>query len=74
MGFKLSSAQHKQLDALLGDLLDCYKSGQFTKGEVVGALAHVLTAGVIDNETEVKAWLEDPAVIQRWKNDINATR
>lgn len=74
MAFKLSNAQHKKLDAFLGDLLDGYRNGEFTKGEVVGTLAHVFTAGVIDNESEVKAWLEDPSVLERWKDDTRANR
>ncbi|RWH69725.1 hypothetical protein [Mesorhizobium sp.] len=72
MAFNLSNAQHNKLDALLGDLLDSYKSGEFTKAQVVGALAHVFTAGVIDNEGEVKAWLEKPEVLQRWKDDTRS--
>lgn len=74
MAFKLSSAQHEKLDGFLGVLLDGYKSGEFTKSEVIGALAHVFTAGVIDNESEVKLWLEDPGVLDRWKADALSQR
>jgi len=74
MAFDLSNSQHRKLDAFLGDLLDGYKNGDFTKAEVIGALAHVFTAGVIDNEGEVKAWLEKPEVLQRWKDDTRAHR
>ena len=73
MAFELSSAQHKKLDEFLGGMLDGYKSGAFSKSEVIGALAHVFTAAVIDNEAEVKAWLERPEVLQTWKNDISTT-
>jgi hypothetical protein len=64
----------QKLDDFLGALLDGYQEGTFTRGEVIGALAHVFTAGVIDNESEVKAWLEKPAVFQRWKDDTLAHR
>ncbi len=57
MAFKLTKKDHKQLDAFLGEVLDDYKSGNQTRGQAIGALAHVFTAGVIDNEGEVKAWL-----------------
>ncbi|MGO6887354.1 hypothetical protein [Rhizobium johnstonii] len=69
MAFDISSTQHRQLDALLGEFLDLYKTGGFNKGEVVGALAHLFTAAAIDNDGEVKAWIEKPDVLQRWKDD-----
>jgi len=74
VGIKISDAQQKQLDALLGELLDAHASGQFTNAEVVGVIAHILTAAAIDNGDEVKSWLEDPAVIKRWKDDTRAHR
>lgn len=74
MAFKLSKAQQNQLENLLGELLDAYKSGQFSKGEVVGALAHIVTASVIDNEKEVEDWLEKPEVLERWRTDTSKFR
>ncbi|PDS45761.1 hypothetical protein CO662_36785 [Rhizobium anhuiense] len=70
MAFNINSTQHRQLNTLLGELLDLYKESEFTKGEVIGALAHLFTAAALDNDGEVKAWIERPDVLQRWKDDI----
>jgi len=74
MAFKLSNKQHKQLDALLEQLLDGFASGEFSKQEITELIAHIITAGVIDNESELKAWLEDPAAMEMWKELASATR
>lgn len=67
---KLKETDHNKLDEFLGHVLELHASGEVTKQEAIGALAHVFTAAAIDNETEVKSWIERPEVIERWKADI----
>lgn len=64
---KLTSTEHKQMDKLLGKLLDSYQTGEVSKPAVIGALAHVITAAAIDNEGELRSWLKEPDVFERWK-------
>jgi hypothetical protein len=72
MAIKLNDKDHTNLDQFLGHVLDLHSSGDVTKNDAIGALAHVFTAAAIDNESEVKSWLERPEVINQWKKDIQA--
>ena len=74
MAIKLTQTENDQLDAFLGELLDSYESGEFTKDEVVSAIAHVFAAAAIDNAAEIRIWLEKPATREGWKTLIKQTR
>lgn len=74
MAIKLSNKNQKELDALLGQILDWHQNGDVTKSEAIGALAHVFTAAAIDNDDEVSSWLGNPRVLKRWKADLDAHR
>jgi hypothetical protein len=74
LAIKLSNADHKKLDALLKGILDAHASGEATQSEAISALAHVFTAAAIDNEGEVRSWLERPGVLAQWKKDIAGNR
>lgn len=64
---KLSNDDHNKLDALLGQILDWHASGDITKLQAIGVVAHVIAATAQGNESEVHSWLHDPAVLKRWK-------
>ena len=74
MTFNLNESGHKKLDDFLGTMLDGYKSGEFSKNDVIGALAHVFTAAMIDNEGEVISWIEKPETLKQWRADLDGTR
>lgn len=74
MPIKLSNADHKKLDAFLGQILDWHSAGAVTKDQAIAALAHVFTAAAIDNAGEVHSWLDKPEVLRTWKSDADADR
>lgn len=55
---ELTTRDHKNMDAFLGHILDDYKAGTLTKGQAVGALAHVMAALDLDNYSEARSWFE----------------
>lgn len=63
---------HGQLDTLLGKVLDTHAAGEVSRNAAIGAIAHVVAAVAQGNETEVKVWLADPAVFDRWLKDARA--
>ena len=66
MAFKLTDKDHNKLDAFLNSFLDAYKSGKISLSQAREGLAHVMTAGVIDNEGEFRAWLDmDPEEVYK---------
>lgn len=54
----LSASDHVNMDAFLGHVLDDYKTGEITKEEAVGALAHVMAALDIGNTGEAVNWFK----------------
>lgn len=74
MSIKLNSADHKELDNFLGKILEWHAKEEITKPEAIGAIAHVLAAAAIDNETEIKSWLHDPTVLADWKKQSSLLR
>lgn len=54
----LTDRDHQNMDAFLGHVLEDFKSGEITKEEAVGGLAHVIAAIDIGNYGEAVTWLE----------------
>ncbi|MBB4041662.1 hypothetical protein GGR34_003340 [Microvirga flocculans] len=73
MAIKLTEADHNKLDALLDGVLDAHASGDVILSQAREAIAHVFAAAAIDNETEVKSWLE-PDRLESWKEECRKTR
>ncbi|MQX37891.1 hypothetical protein [Roseospira navarrensis] len=69
MAIELNETDHKGLDNFLSQVLDWHASGEIDKLSAVGVIAHVFTAAAIDNEGEVKGWLNKPEVLLNWKRD-----
>jgi hypothetical protein len=67
MGIRLTQAENGKLDMMLEAILEAYATGDVTIKNAVGALAQVITAAAIDDEDEVRSWL-DPGRIARWKD------
>ncbi|WP_411352320.1 hypothetical protein PNH50_04165 [Leisingera aquaemixtae] len=57
---------HGKLDALLGKILDAHQTGEVSRNEAIGAIAHVVAAVEKGNETEVHSWLNNEEVYERW--------
>lgn len=57
---------HGKLDAMLGKVLDAYKSGEVSRSSAIGAIAHVVAAVEKGNEAEVVSWLGDKGTFERW--------
>lgn len=55
---KLTSRDHKNMDAFLGHVLEDFKSGEITKDEAIGGLAHVIAAIDKGNYGEAINWFE----------------
>lgn len=70
MTINLSDPDHNKLDQLLVKVLDAYKDDEVSRGAAVGVLAHVIAAAAQDNVSEVKSWIQDPAVYERWKQGV----
>lgn len=66
---KLSEKDHRALDATIDTILDAYKNDEVSLKAARGALAHVITAAAIGNETEVRGWL-NPSTVENWKNGV----
>jgi hypothetical protein len=58
LSFNLSNKDHRRLDEMLGAIIDAHTNGEVSRSEAIGALAHVFTAAMIDNEGEVLSWLK----------------
>jgi len=54
----LTTRDHKNMDAFLGHVLEDFKSGDISKDEAIGALAHVIAAIDIGNYGEATNWFE----------------
>lgn len=72
MAIQLTDHDHKNLDTLLGKILDAYRDGEASKEASIGAIAHVVAAAAKDNDGEVKSWIKDDAVFERWKSGLGA--
>lgn len=59
---RLSNKNHNSMDAFLGRVLDGYKSGEITKDEAVGGLAHVMAALDKENTAEAIAWFNSKGI------------
>jgi O-phosphoseryl-tRNA(Cys) synthetase len=59
----LSTKDHQSMDSFLEKVLDWYKTGEITRDDAVGGLAHVMAALDIGNTGEAVAWFEraDPS-------------
>ncbi|OAF13915.1 hypothetical protein AXW67_18205 [Bradyrhizobium neotropicale] len=57
MSFEPTKTDHASLDQFLETVLDAYKAGRADRNSCVGAIAHVMTAAAIDNETEFKNYI-----------------
>lgn len=53
---KLTNADHQNMDAFLGAVLDDYRDGALTKEQAVGGLAHVMAALSLGNVQEARNW------------------
>lgn len=54
----LTTRDHQNMDAFLGQVLEEFKAGTITKEEATGSLAHVIAAIDIGNYSEAVAWFE----------------
>jgi hypothetical protein len=63
---ELSDEDHDQLTALIYTILDAVAGRQITRADAMSALAHVITAAAIDNESEVRGWLVEPDTVAGW--------
>ena len=61
---------HDKLRELIGRLFEWREAGELDDHGVSGLLRHFIGAVAIDNEAEVKAWLYDPTVAERWKDGV----
>jgi len=73
MTIKLSTKDQRAMDATLDTILEAYKSGEVSLLAARGALAHVLTAAAIGNETDVRGWLT-PETLSEWKKQARNTK
>jgi len=71
MPISLSKADHKKLDVTINAILEAYGSGKASLGEARGALAHIIAAAAIGNESELRGWLK-PDTVADWKSDLHA--
>ena len=60
---KLSSDDHQKLNATLDTILKALVSGEVSLEVTRGALAHIITAAVLGNESVVRGWLQPEAVV-----------
>jgi len=59
---KLTDQDHHDMDRMLERVLDAYKTGQLTRAQVVGGLAHVMAALDIGNTPEAVNWFKQDGV------------
>ena len=57
MIFKLSGADHVDLDRFIDRYFEAYKTGKITLSQARDAMAHVVTAGVTGHEAEFRQWI-----------------
>ena len=57
MIFKLSGADHVDLNKFIDRYFDAYRAGKITLSQARDAMAHVVTAGVTGHEVEFRQWL-----------------
>ena len=74
MAISLSSADHDKMEVLLDGILEAVASEDVTAKEARNAIAHILTAAAIGNEGELRGWLDDPGVLQEWKDQAERLR
>src|SRR5262245_9898660 len=72
MAIKLSEDDHGKLDNLLDGILDAYRAREVSQSQARSALAHVVTAAAIQNEREVRCWLE-PNRAKFWKRECGGS-
>ena len=63
---KLSSGDHRKLDATLDTILKALVSGEVSLEVARGALAHIIAAATLGNESVVRGWLQ-PETVLDWK-------
>jgi hypothetical protein len=67
MPIRLSEDDHARMDEVVEDILKAHHTGEVTLRQAGQALAQIITAAAIGNETEVRAWINDPERFARWK-------
>ncbi len=70
MAINLTEANHRAMNRLLDGILVAHSDGNVSLEQARAALAHVLTAAAIGNETELREWFE-PERLQRWLENIH---
>jgi hypothetical protein len=68
----LSTNEHTKFDGLLRQILSWHASGDIRTVSAIGAISHLLTAAERDQKQEITAWIEDPRVLQNWKQGLTA--
>ncbi len=63
-----TTTDHRQLDRLIGSILEAFAAKEVTLPQAREAIAHVITAAAIGNEPEVRDWLGRERV-GRWKKE-----
>jgi len=71
MAIKLSNKDHGALDVTLDAILEAHASGAVSLGAARGALAHMIAAAALGNESELRGWLK-PDLIADWKKNARA--
>lgn len=65
MPIDLSVADHRRLTTMIYAILDAITGRMVSREEAMAAFAHVITAGAIGNEGELRGWLK-PETVARW--------
>jgi hypothetical protein len=73
MKIELSDADHDCLTTLIYTILDAFSARQVDRMEAMSAFAHVITAGAIGNERELRGWLK-PDTVARWISSCDGWR
>lgn len=63
---KLTPNNHKQMESLIGKILDAQKDGTVSRDCAIGALAHIIAAAANDEADEVLGWLTKPDTFENW--------
>jgi len=73
MAIKFKAADHKALNRLIDSILSAVILTEVSPSQAREAIAHVLTPAAIDNEKEVRDWL-DPQRVLRWKEECRRAK
>jgi len=73
MAMKFIKTDDKRLNQLIDSILSAVILTEVSPLQAREAIAHVLTAAAIDDEKEVRDWL-DPERVGRWKEECRRAK